>query len=276
MRIAIDTSLTGCFGICIALLIPSGVSGDELPRNPDSAIEDFLRKFDQISARRFVPTRRSGHTGVGHTLETLLGLVENNDPGADFRGIEVKAWRTTPHRSSRRRPMNLFLKEPRWLDNGTAADRIRSFGYRNHDGRPAWYQSITCRENSGGLRLQRDDGAAALLLLDEADAIGYWPYAVLAHRLTEKHDQAVFVGADARGRSESEEFWYRSVVWCCHPSVDRLLRIVDEGDVVVELRMHIGRTDSVRNHGTAFRIRKNRIRDLYKFRADLRPQLVQR
>jgi hypothetical protein len=245
----------------------TALAGAEQPPAPTSAVNEFLRRFDEIAARGFVPTQRRGATGVGHTLEALLGLTENNDPRGDFRGIEVKAWRATSERADRRRPMNLFLKEPQWQDRGTTAERIERFGYVDTKGHFAWYQSVTYRENSGGLKLQRDDRAESLLLLDDADAIGYWPYAVLEKRLTEKHEQAVFVGAVARGRGASEEFHYRSVVWCQHPSLERFLNIAENGDIVVELRMHIKETGSVRNHGTAFRIRKDRIGDLYESRS---------
>jgi len=264
----IGRKLVWFIGLC--LLVPAATSSDG-----DSAaiVRQFLTRFDAITAKGFVSTRRAGDTGIGHTLESLLGLAENNSPGGDFLGMEVKAWRMEPHGTNRRRPMNLFLKEPKWLDQGSAAERIKRFGYRDKQQRPAWYQSVTCRENSEGLCLQRDDTNSLLLLLDEADAIAGWRYDVLAGRLAEKHNQAVFVGAETQGRGKSERFHYTTVEYCRRPSIERFLKIVDQGDVIVELRMHVGTNDRVRNHGTAFRIRKNRIQDLYKSRQLLRPRL---
>ncbi len=131
---------------------------------------------------------------------------------------------------------------------------------------------MTCRENSEGLCLQRDDRGRLLLLLDEADAIACWPYDVLAQRLAEKHEQAVYVGAATQGDGRSERFHYRTVEYCQHPSVERLLGILEQGDIIVELRMHVGSNRRARNHGTAFRIRKDRIQDLYETRQTLRPK----
>ncbi|MCH2209876.1 MAG: hypothetical protein MK110_01130 [Fuerstiella sp.] len=128
--VAINRLPTKCVGICITLMTTSEVSGAELLPNPDYGIEYLLRKFDQISARGFVLTRRFGHNGAGYKPEALPGLVENHGP----------------------------------------------------------------------MKLQRAGGANTLLLLDEADAIGYWRYAVLTHRLSEKHSQVVFAG---RGRARS-------------------------------------------------------------------------
>ncbi len=102
--------------------MPVTSCGDKSAWISDSAVEDFLQRFDEISAREYVLTQRSCDTGVGYTLDALLWLAENNDRRGDFLGIEVKAWRTSPNRSSHRRPMNLFLKGPEWLDRGRAAE----------------------------------------------------------------------------------------------------------------------------------------------------------
>lgn len=257
--------------ICLVAVRPVASFGQPVEFHLTENVNEFLRRFDVISEQGFVPTLRAGDTGVGYTLEALLGLTENNHPGGDFRGMEVKAWRMEAHGTNGRRPMNLFLKEPQWLDRDCAADRIRRFGYRDKQQRPAWYQSVTCRENSEGLCLQRDDSNGMLLLLDEADAIASWRYDVLAGRLAEKHSQAVFVGAETQGRGSSEQFHYRSVEYCQRPSMKRFLHIIDQGDMIVELRMHVGSNGRARNHGTAFRIRKNRIQDLYASRQTLRP-----
>ena len=258
-------------GILIALVgvlwqqVPAALAADS------PVITDFLQRFDAISRQGFVRTQRRGDTGVGYTLESLLGLKENNAPTGDFRGMEVKAWRIKKGESHERRPMNLFLKEPEWLDNQSTADRIQRYGYVDDDGRQAWYQSVSCRENSQGLRLQRDHSRQALLLLSNADAIGYWTYATLQRRLLEKHSETVFVGAEARGSGASEEFHYTTVIWCRQPSLERCLNILEQGDVIVELRMHNKSDGTARNHGTAFRIRKDRIRDLYGVLSKLRP-----
>ncbi len=257
--------------LILALSPSTPVPGQLTEVDSSAVVQEFLNRFDAITEQGFVPTLRAGDTGVGHTLEALLGLTENNDPGGDFHGMEVKAWRIAAQGTNLRRPMNLFLKEPQWLDRDSVASRIERFGYLDKNNRPAWYQSVTCRENSEGLCLQRDDDHAVLLLLDEADAIACWPYDVLAQRLAEKHKQAVYVGATTQGRGRSERFHYRSVVYCQHPSIDRFLHIVEQGDVIVELRMHVGSNGRARNHGTAFRIRKHRIQHLYASRQTLRP-----
>ena len=75
------------------------------------AITAFLEKFDKLSALEFVPTLRSGSTGIGYTLETMLKIEENNSPRGDFMGMELKAFRDDDVGLEDSEKMNLFLKE---------------------------------------------------------------------------------------------------------------------------------------------------------------------
>ena len=78
------------------------------------ALTAFLEKFDVLSAKGFVPTLRRGSTGIGYTLETMLDIEENNSPGGDFMGMELKAFRDDDLAMNDSEKMNLFLKEPKW------------------------------------------------------------------------------------------------------------------------------------------------------------------
>lgn len=235
------------------------------------ALNEFLKRFDRIADRGFVKTRRAGSTGVGYTLESLLKIEENNSPQGDFHGMEIKAYRDSESKFDDHEKMNLFLKEPVWLDGMKSADRIKAYGYVDENGRRAWYQAVTSNVNSSGLRLQVDRTDRVVRFLRNDTAIGQWSYAVLEKRLLEKHSETVFVAADSRGTGKAEEFHYQTVTYCAAPSVTRLLKLIEEGDVILELRMHIKPTGGARNHGSAFRVRKHRLVDLYRNQTLCRP-----
>jgi len=55
---------------------------------------DFSEKFREIREKGFIPSLRNGPTGIGYTLETILGINENNDALPDIEGAELKAHRT--------------------------------------------------------------------------------------------------------------------------------------------------------------------------------------
>ena len=110
-----------------------------------------------------------------------------------------------------------------------------------------------------------------LLLLRKKDIIGAWSFDVLRKRLTEKLNEAVFVAADSRGSGRTEEFHFQTVTYCSGPSVERFLKLVESNDVIVELRMHVKESGSARNHGTAFRLKKHRLIDLFQIQCRCRP-----
>lgn len=247
-----------------------------LPPTPSQAAQSdavsaFLESFDRIAARGWVPTLRAGSTGVGYTLETLLGIKENNSPGGDFRGMELKAYRDDDMQMGDTEKMNLFLKEPKWTDGLNHAERIRQFGYVDDNGRRAMYSTVQIRPNSHGLGFRIDHESERLYMQFESRDVAYWAFSILAKRLNEKHSEVAFVAAHARGSGKAEEFRFYGVTWCCDPSIADFVELIDAGDVVLELRMHITPGGSVRNHGSAFRIRQNRIPALYAETIQYRP-----
>jgi hypothetical protein len=54
---------------------------------------DFIREFTVIKEMGWIQTHRSGPTGVGKTLEDLLGIPENNLDQPDFGDYELKSCR---------------------------------------------------------------------------------------------------------------------------------------------------------------------------------------
>ena len=54
---------------------------------------EFLAKITKIKSMGYVPSHRKGPTGIGKTLEDLLGITENNIPGPDFSNYELKSGR---------------------------------------------------------------------------------------------------------------------------------------------------------------------------------------
>lgn len=249
-----------------------GIDSEWTPKRPAAdpkRLQQFLKKFDEVTAKGFTPALRRGSTGIGFTLETLLGIKENNSPQGDFLGIELKSQRGGSFRSSSSKKMNLFLKEPRWLDGLSHKERIPKYGYVDDNGRTALYSTATSRENSHGLKLT--PARRELLLSFRGDPVASWPYETLEGRLQEKLRETVFVGARTRETGDREEFHFQTVLYCREPSARRLADLISTGEGMVELRMHIKETGAARNHGTAFRIRQHSLPQLYRMIVLCRP-----
>jgi hypothetical protein len=226
---------------------------------------ELLDMFDGIKAKGYIRTMRAGPTGVGYTFETLMEIKENNDGWADFKGIEIKTFRSKELKLTGADKTNLFLKEPRWKDGlKNMAERVRQYGYIDDEGRHALYSTVKIRQNSHGLKFE------IMHVKDEIDIqrytvpIAFYGFEDISKRLREKHTETAFVAALHKGAGVNEEFHYGTLTYCLNPDVNAFNSLIETGDVMLELRMHIKSNGTVRNHGSAFRITKNKLPDLFK------------
>ena len=73
--------------------------------------KELLGKLESICEMGFIETMRSGDTGVGFTLESLLGIAANSNRAPDYKGIELKSGRSKAHKKGK---MTIFSKTPDW------------------------------------------------------------------------------------------------------------------------------------------------------------------
>ena len=58
-----------------------------------NTLNDFIEEFEKVKAMGWIKTHRAGPTGIGKTLEDLLGIPENNLDEPDFGDYELKSAR---------------------------------------------------------------------------------------------------------------------------------------------------------------------------------------
>jgi hypothetical protein len=108
---------------------------------------DFSEKFRKIREMGFVPSKRKGPTGVGYTLETFLGIDENNDAFPDMEGAELKA-----HRLNCSNPITLFTYDKKaWKMPPLKA--VKLYGSLDKNNRQGLYYRISLKPNNAGLYL---------------------------------------------------------------------------------------------------------------------------
>lgn len=86
--------------------------------------DDFLVHIRKIKGMGFVKTHRPGDTGIGKTLEDLLGIIENNIAGPDFDLYELKSARKITSSM-----LTLFTKAPQ--PKGANPLLLDAFGYKH-------------------------------------------------------------------------------------------------------------------------------------------------
>lgn len=227
------------------------------------SLNDFIKEFKKIKAMGWVRTHRSGPTGVGKTLEDLLGIIENNIDGPDFGDYELKSCRTNsnsmltmftlapkPSRS------NAFLRlkygyssdvydnDEKVLHTTLSADRFTAIA---DTGRRL---KITCLSN--GIYLESESG------LEDV----FWSRDTLKNCFEKKYkNKFVYVKADSRGSGAHEEFFYRDAYKVSGFDYGAFIKLLEAGKIYVDFRigqyhagLNIGKTH---DHGTGFRIKES-------------------
>lgn len=238
-------------------------------RKTSAAVLELLDLLRQVSAMGYVPTLRPGDTGVGMTLETLLGIPANSRRAPDFKGIELKAKRSRGLAKANR--STLFSKVPNWRLSpvGSAMGLISRRGYVDEEGRLALYHTLRGdRVNSLGLTLHIDPDRDWLKQVHVDQGTGRvehdvtWEFPVLKQDLASKHKETFWVHAACRGKGEEEEFHYVEVQHTSGPMVGNLPALVEAGVISVDYALHV-KGNRARDHGYLFKIHPSNLGALF-------------
>jgi hypothetical protein len=227
----------------------------------DPAAVELLEMMREISRKGFVPTLRPGDTGIGMTLETLLGIKANANKAPDYKGIEIKAKRLGGRSDSR---STLFSQVPNWglSPIGSAWNLLSTYGYER-GGKLRLNHEIDAKgPNSIGFLLEVDAARDWLLQShqpkceEKSKHVVTWEMQKLRERLAEKHPQTFWVGARCRGGRGAEEFHYTQVQHTRKPKVRNLNALLEGGLISVDYLMSqkTPGKKTVRDHGYLFKI----------------------
>lgn len=214
--------------------------------------DDFVQRLREIEAMGFVETHRNADTGVGKTLEDLLGIDENNIPGPDAVGVELKSVRRNSGSLT-----TLFTKEPPRSPEHRplwSQRMVRELGYIDDDGRQALKVTIEPDvPNSRGFYLDYRRDRVEIAHQDEGTCAIY-PLDWLQETFERKFPQLVMVFADSTRKDGREYFHYNEAYHLDGFDSDEFLTLMREGTITVDLRMHLKESGANRNRGTAWRI----------------------
>jgi len=248
----------------------------------DSVIEALL----EIRRLGWIPNSRPENPGgVGNTLEDLLGIEENNLPIADAGLWELKC-----QRAETSALLTLFHMEP-WPRALRFVPKIllpkygwphQEAGTRYPHGEMSFRQTIKGVSRSDrGFQVVVDRAAQEVLVsfdhtavapkhagwlasvekrvgLGELDPQPYWRFDDLFSKAKIKLLNAFFVEAKVRKEEGVEFFQYTRILVLEGLSLDKFILALERGDLLVDFDARTGH-----NHGTKFRLRRNKWPDLY-------------
>lgn len=238
-------------------------------------IEKFKTAFRAVRDMGFIKTNRTGNTGIGKTLEDILGVPENNIDAPDLHGFEIKAQRAFSgsyvtlftRAPTMPKAANTYLREAfgtpdkrkpemKVLHTSMFADR-----FNTHKSGYSFKLSI-CR-NEELIRL------VALNTETEEyyDMNIYWSFEVIEKILTDKLDKLVYVSATTQERDGDEYFHFEKATMYFGTSLSKFLELLENGKIMFDIRIGVYRAGSnagkTHDHGSGFRLKKTDFHSLF-------------
>ena len=223
--------------------------------------KEFIDKLKRIKELGFVPTKRRGPTGVGYTLETLLGISENNDAYPDIEGAELKA-----HRTKENNMITLFtFNNKAW--KMPPLEAVKTYGSLDRAGRQGLYYTMSLKPNSAGLLLDIQEKQISVRHIS-GNIVVAWELEAVAKRFIQKLPALIYVTAFTEVRDGIEYFHFHRAQLMKDTTPELLKNQFKLENILVDLRLH-DKGAMARNHGTGFRAYEDKLPFLFRLALDI-------
>lgn len=225
----------------------------------------ITKKLKAIKNLGYIKTHRAGNTGIGKTLEDLLGIKENNIPGPNAKMIELKSARKNVSSM-----LTLFTKSP--LPPKANSVLLDRFGYASARGnnRKELHTTVSAKEFNSlkgktGFKanIQKD---RVNLITSTNEIVGYWDKNTLKNSFERKLPKLLYVKADSRGNSTNEEFWFNEVWLLSGFNFDNFVKLLRKEVILVDIRIGQYPDGKPHNHGTGFRVFPDKLDSCFSHR----------
>lgn len=214
---------------------------------------EIIKKLKMIKKIGYVKTHRSGTTGIGKTLEDLLGIKENNIPGPNAVMIELKSARKNTSSM-----LTLFTKSP--LPKKANSVLLKKYGYLSARGnkRKELHTTVNAKEfnklkGKSGFKINIKNKRVNLIN-PKNKILGYWDKNTLKKSFERKLPKLLYVKAKTRGKRSDEEFWFNEAWLLNGFNFDNFLKLLKKRVILVDIRIGQYPNGRPHDHGTGFRV----------------------
>lgn len=232
---------------------------------------DLHRKINEVASKGYIKTTRHGNTGVGKTLEDLLGIEENNRGDADIEdiGIEVKSSRQSSDSN-----ISLFAKvPPKDMRKIWRKELIEKFGYYNDEKNRKSLQCTLSYKNPNGQNLFLDSNEQKkeiYMFHTDYGKFATYPLSVIKNKFESKFPALLVVSAEEKTIDGDKMYKYTNATLRHGFSFDNFMTLLKDGYITVDFRMYIRDDGTVRDRGTAWRIENEEyFNQLYSYSLEL-------
>ncbi|MEO1030785.1 MAG: MvaI/BcnI family restriction endonuclease, partial [Bacteroidota bacterium] len=218
---------------------------------------ELLNKLKIISKKGFIKSEVNSDTGIGRTIESLLGIKMNSSKAPDYKGIELKSFR-----DKRNNRKGLFGKTPNWNLSKfkSRVEILDTFGYWE-DGIFRLYNTMRgTGRNVQGLMLRIEYDKDWLLENSDRPEIGdflVWELEILRKALLKKHRETFWIRAESKIEDNSEYFHFKEVEHTKNPMVDKFEILIETGAITMDYPIKRMPNGKVVDKGCNFKLKAN-------------------
>jgi len=230
----------------------------EINRTENIISNELLFKLRQIAKRGLIRSEVAADTSVGRTLETALGIDINSSKQPDYKGIELKAFRS--QRGTRK---TLFAQVPNWKLSKfkSSSEILNKFGYQSGDDFKLYCTVSSLSRNTQGLTLCLDAELKQLIENSDKPKVGdfvLWTFDKLHERLQSKHRETFWVKADSSVKQDGiEYFQYKEVIHTQKPINTQFNILLEQGIITLDHLIKRNSKGRVIEKGPIFKIRSS-------------------
>ena len=209
----------------------------------DIVSEELLWRLMEFKGM-WLDTDLRADTAIGRQVEALLGIQMNASREPDYKGIELKSFRS--QRPSIRK--NLFCKVPDWdisfLKSG--AEIVEKYGYMS-GGVKSYRNTLRCASpNTQNLRLNmnypdnlleiEEDRKIDVDTFKKVADVAVWRLQTLHQCLLTKHHETFWIEVDTRkGDAGQEQFRFNKIEHTRNPNVSQFDILLEQSMITVDL-----------------------------------------
>lgn len=212
-----------------------------------------LRKYEG----QWIPCEITADTGVGRTIESLLGIEMNDSKEPDYHGIEIKSGRIKQGAQNRN---TLFSKVPDWNLSKLKSGRAVADKYGEHKDGPqnpkTLRHTLSClKPNSYHLRLNmnysdkfleiEEDEIVQENIFKKINDVALWTLNSLHETLLQKHKETFWIEVNRKKEDGQEYFKIKRIKHTKNPIVSQFDVLVEQSKITVDLLLGRPKIDYV-------------------------------
>lgn len=216
-------------------------------------LRDIIKILKEYKEKGYIPTHRRCPTGIGKTLEDILGIEENNINISNTTFAEIKS-----ARKGTKSMLTLFTKAPN--PDRANSKLLNQYGYISARSKgkkvlhtTTWATGYNTIKGQVGFKVLVLPNKVSLIS-STAEELGYWDELTLRGSFEKKLHHVLYIRADRIGKGKTEQFWFNEVWMLSGFNYNGFKTAINDGIICIDVRIGQYPSEKPHDHGTGFRI----------------------